>query len=245
VDPLAEKYYPISPYAYVANNPLVYIDPDGMRLDWVHDNENDEYVWMDNVNSAESTPEGYRYVGPNDNDILKDLNLPYSYESAKITTIGMGLDGEKGKGAAPTAADADISINISAKADVSYNPEQGSENNKLGRKFEGVSFTARMSYSTRGSSPDLSLDYGGQFYVQTRNTTYRNTMTSSNSNTLSEGGSVSLSAVVSIPSSQINRQNPFNRAIVTAGAPNSKLILNPRPIRNEWNLSRNHLYLQD
>ncbi|WP_050700224.1 RHS repeat domain-containing protein [Dysgonomonas sp. BGC7] len=29
VDPLAEKYYSIGPYAYVGNNPLKYIDPDG------------------------------------------------------------------------------------------------------------------------------------------------------------------------------------------------------------------------
>ncbi|MEM9884717.1 MAG: RHS repeat-associated core domain-containing protein [Bacteroidota bacterium] len=33
VDPLAEKYYPISPYAYVANNPIVLIDPDGKQID--------------------------------------------------------------------------------------------------------------------------------------------------------------------------------------------------------------------
>ncbi len=34
VDPLAEKYYPISPYVYVANNPLIYIDPDGREI-WI------------------------------------------------------------------------------------------------------------------------------------------------------------------------------------------------------------------
>ena len=32
MDPLAEKYYNISPYAYVANNPLRYINPDGREI---------------------------------------------------------------------------------------------------------------------------------------------------------------------------------------------------------------------
>jgi RHS repeat-associated protein len=32
VDPLAEKYYSISPYAYCANNPVNFVDPDGKKI---------------------------------------------------------------------------------------------------------------------------------------------------------------------------------------------------------------------
>ncbi|MFD0975275.1 SpvB/TcaC N-terminal domain-containing protein [Salinimicrobium gaetbulicola] len=38
VDPLAQKYPDVSPYAYVANNPLKYIDPDGRKLVYAEEN---------------------------------------------------------------------------------------------------------------------------------------------------------------------------------------------------------------
>ena len=39
MDPLCEKYYSVSPYAYCGNNPVRYIDPDGRRVDDVYFNE--------------------------------------------------------------------------------------------------------------------------------------------------------------------------------------------------------------
>jgi len=40
MDPLAEKYYEMSPYNYCANNPVNAIDLTGMSYDWVEDNTN-------------------------------------------------------------------------------------------------------------------------------------------------------------------------------------------------------------
>jgi len=40
IDPKAEKYFQISPYVYVANNPLIYIDPDGKDLILAGDKKN-------------------------------------------------------------------------------------------------------------------------------------------------------------------------------------------------------------
>jgi RHS repeat-associated protein len=47
VDPLGEKYSSLSPYAYVANNPLKYIDPDGRTIIPVHGTWSDIDTWKD------------------------------------------------------------------------------------------------------------------------------------------------------------------------------------------------------
>ena len=59
MDPLAEKYYSISPYAYCANNPLIYIDPTGMDI-WIYydDEDGKEQKMLYNA--------GMRYAGNNE-----------------------------------------------------------------------------------------------------------------------------------------------------------------------------------
>ena len=43
MDPLAEKYYHISPYAWCGNNPVKYIDPDGREIKWESKKEEKVY----------------------------------------------------------------------------------------------------------------------------------------------------------------------------------------------------------
>ena len=42
IDPLAEKYYNVSPYVYAANNPILYVDRDGREITFSYEWEKDK-----------------------------------------------------------------------------------------------------------------------------------------------------------------------------------------------------------
>ena len=71
VDPLAEKYYNVSPYAYCGNNPVNRIDPNGMEMDWVQSDTqmkydrriiDEETAQLYYGKSAIYRPLGYSYI---------------------------------------------------------------------------------------------------------------------------------------------------------------------------------------
>lgn len=72
-DPMSEKNYDVSPYAYCANDPVNLVDPDGM--DWykhMDDNGTEQFVYDDDVYSQEDLENkgiNGQYVGQWYNDI--------------------------------------------------------------------------------------------------------------------------------------------------------------------------------
>ena len=59
VDPLAEKYYDVSPYTYCGNNPVDRIDPDGK--DWYKDKDG-TYQYSPNVHAQSDLQKGQQYL---------------------------------------------------------------------------------------------------------------------------------------------------------------------------------------
>lgn len=70
-DPLAEKYYHVSPYAYCGNNPVIFIDLDGKE--WYKTNEN-WLIWNPMVHSQRDLQDGYTYVGKSYYDHMNNVS---------------------------------------------------------------------------------------------------------------------------------------------------------------------------
>jgi RHS repeat-associated protein len=77
-DPLSEKYYHISPYAYCANNPINAIDPNGMNP--IYD-INGNFLGTDDKGIAGS------YVIMNKNDFVQGMSHKSALEKQYLNAI--------------------------------------------------------------------------------------------------------------------------------------------------------------
>jgi hypothetical protein len=102
-DPLAEKYYEISPYTYCANNPILFLDPNGMEI-WLSYTQKDKdgnetttkYQYRDNKLYTES---GEEYDGSDPSDpifqLVKDqLNYLKSPDGGDFGDLISSLESE-------------------------------------------------------------------------------------------------------------------------------------------------------
>ncbi|HLO85022.1 MAG TPA: RHS repeat-associated core domain-containing protein, partial [Nostocaceae cyanobacterium] len=66
IDPLAEKHYSISPYAYCGGNPVNRIDPNGM--DWFQNSQTGAVVYVSSLHQGaeKGMEKGWQWMGEND-----------------------------------------------------------------------------------------------------------------------------------------------------------------------------------
>jgi RHS repeat-associated protein len=78
VDPLAKDYAAWSPYNYVLGNPVIFVDPDGMKVDDYYYDENGNFLYKDNKETDYIRIVDNKAV---DNQRLKQMRDVYFVES--------------------------------------------------------------------------------------------------------------------------------------------------------------------
>ena len=230
-DPMCEKRSWLSSYQYAQNNPINKFDPDGMLDDWVKNKETNEYEWKDNVTSKQNTPKGYEYVGKSANDILIDMGIPLKYDSKTVEKYSVGLDADRG-GSAIIGTNTNVTGNISVKPDISFNIKGGSENNVMGKQFEGIIVKASLSQESLTPNSDLKMEYGGTFETHVGKESVSYNLKSPTVPTIPDN---SIESGVIIPSSVLKSNEQISVSI-KAGTTNPGLFISPRPIEMNWKI---------
>lgn len=157
VDPLAEKFHSWSTYNYTMGNPINLIDPTGEGpTDWVK-NKDGEYVWDNTVTNPSQVKEGQTYVGPEDDDIVKDLfgKTIFSNDTYNLVRYLPEFERQmRGSLATVKSARIDTHLSVNIRANVNNNGANGQ------KTFEGIDFLVSASgYTTAPLQPYENLEF--------------------------------------------------------------------------------------
>ena len=173
VDPLAEKYYEISPYAYCANNPVVFVDPDGCKFDFSKMTKDEHQIYLEKINPLRETSPLFNTLYTS----LENSKETYFISFGKIRSVAKGgesIDGrfkmnEKGGGFVTFDKEKFENIGFSVLAEEFFHAYQHDNRNgyrkgEFNREFEAKTFVTALIVSV-GSFLRI---YGGMDHFQKR-----------------------------------------------------------------------------
>ena len=164
-DPLSKEFPEWSPYVFTNNNPIRFVDSEGLApVDWIKNNLTGAFEWRNEVTSIANTPKNYTYVGKTDNSIVTDL---FGSSSHKTSDWDVGLiavndfnNPYSAKGAAFNNMSTHTTMSIGLQADVTTTlNNDGSIANK---EFNGISVGVSISGEVNAPYPDVDIKLSGR-----------------------------------------------------------------------------------